>query len=81
MLLKLFGKITPHLRSGRELFGSIKPPLVISHQFQCTLQLNESVEKWIDTLADDKQKRVRHIQNEVSVRSLSDFCFGFMQIK
>lgn len=73
MFLKLLGKIAPHLRSRSELLGSIKPSLVTSHHFQCTLRTNESVEKWIQTLTDDKQKRVRHIQNEVGIESQSKF--------
>lgn len=67
MLWKLLGKITPNLRNGRELLGSIKSPLFTSHHFQCTVRLNESAEIWIKTLTEDKQKRVRHIQNEVSM--------------
>lgn len=70
MLWKLLGKFTPNLRRGNDLFGSIKSPLFISHHFQCTVRLNKTVEKWIKTLAEDKQKRVRHIQNEVSTRQI-----------
>lgn len=68
MLWKLLVKIVPTLRSsGRgELHGSMKfHPLIASHRLQCTVVLNETVEKWIGTLPEDKQKRVRHIQNEV----------------
>lgn len=68
MLWKILGKITPTLRCGSELFGTIKSPLFTSHHFQCTVRLNDSVETWIKTLAEDKQKRLRHIQNEVSIR-------------
>lgn len=78
MLLKVLGKITPHLRSRRELFGLIKSPLVISHHFQCTVRPKKSVEKWIETLTEDKQKRVRHIQNEVSLQSLSIFYLFYL---
>lgn len=66
MLWKLFGKIAPNLRCGNELFRTIKSPFYTIHNFQCTLALNESIDKWITTLPEDKQKRVRHIQNEVS---------------
>lgn len=68
MLWKLLRKVTPKLRSATELFGTIKSPLFTSHHLQCAVQLNESVEKWIKSLAEDKQKRVRHIQNEVSTK-------------
>lgn len=79
MLWKLLGKITPNFRrNGIELFGSIKSPLFTSHHFQCTARLNESVEKWIKTLAEDKQKRVRHIQNEVSIIFFCQIRFYFI---
>lgn len=71
MLWKLLGKFTPNLRNGGDLFGSLKSPLFTSHHFQCTVRLNQTAEKWIKTLAEDKQKRVRHIQNEVSIRQIS----------
>lgn len=77
MFWKIFGKITPTLRGGRELFGSIKSPLFTSHHFECSVQLNESAETWIKTLAEDKQKRVRHIQNEVSIRQMQSNSFDF----
>lgn len=78
MFWKLLGKITPNLRSGRELFGSIKSPLFISRHTESSLKLNESVEKWIVTLPEDKQKRIRHIQNEVGTLAL--FTHYFAQI-
>lgn len=80
MLWKILGKITPTLRCGSELFGSIKTPLFTSHHFQCAVKLNDSVETWIKTLAEDKQKRLRHIQNEVSIRSIfSDSSDSFLR--
>lgn len=66
---KILGTITPNLRSG---FESIKSPIFISHHFQSTVRLNENVGKWFETLAEDKQKRVRQIQNEVSRKLLSN---------
>lgn len=69
MLWKLLRKITPSIRCGNGLFSSIKTPLKTIHHFQCSqVVLNETVEKWLGTLPEDKQKRVRHIQNEVSER-------------
>lgn len=73
MFLKLLGRVTPCLRSRSELLGSTRTPLVKSQHYQCAIQRNESVEKWIETLTEDKQKRVRHIQNEVSVESQPEF--------
>lgn len=63
---KSFGTITPQLRISSELFRSIKLPLFKSHHFQSTISLSENVEKWFQTLTEDKQKRVQHIQNKFS---------------
>lgn len=65
---KLLGTITSNLRRDSELFGSMKSSLFISNRFQSTVRVNETVEKWFETLAEDKQKRIRHIQNEVSMQ-------------
>lgn len=81
MLWKLLGRYTPNLRSGSELFGSLKSPLFSSHHFQCAVRTNETVEQWIKTLAEDKQKRLRHIQSEVSINLAECFlfaCFSFI---
>lgn len=68
------GRITRNLRGDDKLFGSMmKSPLFASHNFQCTVLLNQTVEKWMETIPEDKQKRVRHIQNEVSTK-----CFFFL---
>lgn len=75
MLWKLLGRYTPNLRSGSELFGSLKSPLFSSHHFQCAVRTNETVEQWIKTLAEDKQKRLRHIQSEVSINLAKFFLF------
>lgn len=77
---KLLGTITPQMRMSTELFRSLKSSLFISHHFQCTVNLNENVEKWVETLAEDKQKRVRHIQNEVSFKIIVCFCLNIDEI-
>lgn len=76
MLWKLLGRYTPNLRSGSELFRSLKSPLFSSHHFQCAVRINETAEQWIKTLAEDKQKRLRHIQSEVSINLAKFFLFA-----
>lgn len=65
MFRNLITKISPNFWGNKEILRSIKLPLITPTSFQCSLTTNESVEKWIKTLPEDKQKRVKHIQNEV----------------
>lgn len=39
-------------------------PSITTYNFQSTFQ-NNNVEEWFQSLAEDKQKRVKFIQNEV----------------
>lgn len=61
MLRNLLTQITPIFRGFKEN----KLRLVTQGKYFCTLAPNETVEKWMLTLPEDKQKRVKLIQNEV----------------
>lgn len=61
MLRNLLTQFTPIFRGNKE----IKLRLVKQCKHFCTISPNETVEKWMTTLPEDKQKRVKLIQNEV----------------
>lgn len=73
MLRNILTKITPNLRrqSG---FLSPQPMTLIGLQYFESTHMNKSVEEWLKTLPEDNLKRVRLIQNEVSLieRSLNE---------
>lgn len=49
----------------KTMLKPIKLQLISAQPSQCVHYLNGSVEKWINSLAEDEQKRVQSIQNEV----------------
>lgn len=67
-------QVTSHSTRSNELLKQIKLPLFISKYLQCSLP-STAFNRWLDTLAEDKRKRVKLIQNEVStfqIRILND---------
>lgn len=58
-------QVTAHPTRSDGFLKQINMPFNISKLFQCSF-INKSVEDWMNTLPEDKRKRVKLIQNEVN---------------
>lgn len=68
MFKSIILQLTPKFVRRRPLLVPPKPLITICN-FQSNYR-NKNVEEWLESLAEDQQKRVRLIQNEVRLNAL-----------
>lgn len=68
MLRQFMARVVSHSTRSKIFLKSFKLPLFVSKHSQCSSISSNStlLQKWIESLTDDKRKRVKLIQNEVN---------------